>query len=117
MKNTLKMFLGNQKAEKMTMGLIVAIFVLGLTSPVYATGAPALFGNSVKFLNSALTWVLLLTIPAAALMIAVQAIKKLAADGDVAVTAAANKAMKNTLIAGAIALSASGVAKAVLAFF
>lgn len=117
MKKLVKKLVLNRNVDKLIVGIISAVFVIGLTLPVYAAGEPTLFTNGVTFLNSALTWVLLLTVPAAALMIAWQAVKKMMADGDVAVTAASNKAMKNTLIAGAIALSASGLAKAVLSFF
>jgi hypothetical protein len=117
MKNTLKGFFNNKKAEKTVMGLIVATFVLGLTLPAYAAGEPAIFTNGVAFLKALLKWILILVVPAAGVMIAWQAFKKMLADGDIAVVASSNKAMKNTLIAGAIVLSAAGIVQSVLVFF
>ncbi len=117
MKNTIKKLVGSKKTEKALASVILATFIMGFALPVYAAGEPALFTNGVTFLKSLLKWILILVTPAAGVMIAWQAIKKMMADGDVAVTAAANKAMKNTLIAGAIALSAAGLVQAVLVFF
>ena len=116
MKKTLKAFINNKKAEKTLVGLLVAIFVLGLALPAYAA-TPAIFTNGVAFLKALLKWILILVVPAAGVMIAWQAFKKMLADGDIAVVAASNKAMKNTLVAGAIVLSAAGIVQAVLVFF
>lgn len=113
----MKAFVMSKESERVVFGLVVLFGLMLFSLPAYAAGEPALFTNGKKLIDDALKWVLILVVPAAGVLMAWQGIKKMMADGEPGAVSAANKAMKNIILAGAIALSSAGLVKLLLGYF
>lgn len=116
MKEKLKAILNSKKVENFLWALMAFLMVGGFgestlaADPKFVTGAKTLLSDVLK-------WVLILVPVAAAAMIGYHALMKTLSDGDPAVIAEKNKKMKNVLIGAIIAMSASGLVTAILAYF
>lgn len=98
--------------------VILAIALMLVFTPVtFAAGEPGIVSGTKNLLDAAMTWLLVLIPVGCACVIAWHAFVKQMNEGDPAQAAIHNRAMKNALVAGAIGISASGIVKAVLAFY
>ncbi|HBQ26674.1 MAG TPA: hypothetical protein DD791_09815 [Syntrophomonas sp.] len=93
------------------------VFILISTPVTLAAGEPGIVTGTKNLLDAAMTWLLILIPVGCACVIAWHAFVKQMNEGDPAQAAIHNRAMKNALVAGAIGISASGIVKAVLAFY
>lgn len=91
--------------------------VIFFPSWALAANTPDIVTGTEALLDSMLTWLLILIPVGCAAAIAWHAFLKQMNEGDPAQAAIHNRAMKNALIAAAIGISASGIVKALLAFY
>lgn len=97
--------------------MLTIALILVFTPIVLAEGEPGIVTGTKNLLDAAMTWLLILIPVGCACVIAWHAFVKQMNEGDPAQAAVHNRAMKNALVAGAIGISASGIVKAVLAFY
>jgi hypothetical protein len=93
------------------------IFTALVTSPTFASAStPKLVSGTVDLFDDILSWLLLIIPGGMAIMLAYHAFTRSMAD-DPATIAEKNKLMKNVVIGGLLAFSASGLIKIILAYY
>ena len=96
---------------------VIATLSLLFTPAVFAAGEPGIVTGTKNLLDAATNWLLLVIPVGCGCVIAWHAFCKQLNEGDPAQAAIHNRGMKNALIAAAIGISATGIVKAVLAFY
>lgn len=98
--------------------VLISFGIITLFSPIaLSTDTPGIVTGTKNLLDAALGWLLILIPVGCGCVIGWHAFCKQLNEGDPAQATTHNRAMKNALVAGAIGMSASGIVKAVLAFY
>lgn len=105
----------HEKAFKMSVLALVLAMSFGV-NPSYASSGVKLIDGTVDLFDAISGWLLLIIPTGAGTVLGYHALQKSLSD-DQAVIAEKNKAMKNVIIGAAIATTASGLVKIVLAFY
>lgn len=115
--------LSSKLSKKFITVFTLSLVVLSSSGITYAAASapnqpqpPKIVTGTVSLLSTISNWLLLIIPVGVGAMLGIQALQKSMTD-DQAVIAEKNKLMKNTLIAGAIAMTADGLAALILNFY
>lgn len=103
--------------KRVKKAFFLALIMLLSSSTAFAADQPGIVSGTKNLLEAATTWLMILIPAGCGCSIGWHAFCKQLNEGDPAQSGMHNRAMKNTLVAGAIGVSAVGIVKAVLAFY